>query len=173
MCEFTLDDIDALAEEAGLPAAPPPGDIHDPEDALTRQGRARLQDRIDRFEVEAGADLRVVVVPSVKPLQASEAAFWLFNRWSMGGERNRGVLFLLALRDRKIQCEVGYGLEGYLTDDEAGNVLDRHVVPLLRRGHVAEAMFQAVALVAELIELACDDGRVAAGRPVERGGARG
>lgn len=154
VCDFEIDQLDDLAAEAGLEARAPAGDIHDPSGRLGRTGAARVQDRIDAFEDAAGAEMRVVVVDSVKPLQASEAAFWLFNRWQMGGPENEGVLLVFALADRKVACEVGFGLEAHLSDDEAGRVLDFHVVPLLRQRALEEAVYHAVHLVATLVEAA-------------------
>jgi uncharacterized membrane protein YgcG len=55
-----------------------------------------------------------------------------------------------------VQCEVGYGFEGALSDSEAGRVLDFHVVPLLQRGAVAEALYHGVHLLAALIETSGD-----------------
>ncbi len=164
VCDFTLADLDAQAR-AVLPEARPAGDVYDPGRAVSRGGLARIQERIDAFEERVEAEFRVVVVPSVKPLSASEAAFWLFNRWDLGGEKNRGVLLLLALEDRSVQFEVGYTLEPFVTDDESWRVLDRHVVPLLRRAAVDEALYHGIDLVAELIETAEADDR----RPAERG----
>lgn len=165
VCGFSLDELDAKAE--GLPCERPEQDVHDPQGCLSRSGAARIQERIDAFEAATGGELRVVILPSVQPLSASEASFWLFNRWDLGGEENRGVLLLVATRDRRVQCEVGYGFESRLSDAEAGRILDFHVVPLLGRGAIDEALVLGVRLIAELIETA---GATAAARPVANPG---
>lgn len=152
VCGFSIDELDGVA--AGLPASAPEGDIYDPGGLLGRNPRARIQARIDAFEDATGGGFHVVLVPSVKPLTASQATFWAFNAWDLGGEHNRAVLLLLASEDRRVQCEVGYGFERRLSDGEAGKVLDYHVVPLLKRGHLGEALVHGVALLAELIETA-------------------
>ncbi len=150
ICKFHIQEIDGQA--AGLPKTAPLEDIYDPQGMLSRAAIARLQVRIDEFEARTKARFHLVLLPSVKPLEASLATFWMFNQWNLGGAENRAVLLVLALEDRKVQCEVGYGLEAALSDSEAARVLDYQVVPLLQRGLTADALFQGVELLAELIE---------------------
>lgn len=150
VCGFSFDELAAKVPE--LPTEDPGEDVYDPEAILGRVGAARVRDRLERFEERAGGSLRVVILPSVAPLSGPEATFWLFNQWQLGGERGRAVLLLWSPEDRLVQCEVGYGFEDCIRDEEIGRVLDYHVVPLLKKGVFEEALFQAVHLLAELIE---------------------
>jgi uncharacterized membrane protein YgcG len=150
VCAFTLADLNERA--AALPSEKPSDDVHDPDRVLGRVGEARIRDRFDRFETRTDGEFRLVILPSVKPLNGPEAAFWFFNRWSLGGEAKRAILLLLATGDRLVHCEVGYGFEPCLADSEVAKVLDFHVVPLLRKGATDEALFQGVHLLSELIE---------------------
>src|SRR5699024_1021574 len=52
----------------------------------------------------------------------------LFKKWGIGGEKlDNGVLILLSAQEREIRFEVGYGLEGALTDSGTGAILDRNI----------------------------------------------
>lgn len=152
ICEFSIDELDARAEF--LPPEDPQEDIHDPEGILSARSKSRIQVRIDQFEERSGAEFRLVVLPQIGKLTPPQAAFWLFNRWNLGGEENRGVLLLYAWKERSVQVEVGYGLEPSLSDEEAARVLDFHVIPSLEKGSPDAAFEHGVDLLAELIETA-------------------
>jgi uncharacterized protein len=84
----------------------------------------------------------------------AEYVFWLANRWDMGGVENRGLLILLALHERRVESEVGYALEGLLSDAAAAQLLEEHVVPWLRTGQYAEGLYQAVNVLGKILEAA-------------------
>lgn len=67
----------------------------------------------------------VATVPNLQGLDENKYAVELFEKWKIGNkEFNNGVLVLLSLEERRIKIEVGYGLEGAITDSEAGRILD-------------------------------------------------
>lgn len=155
VCSFTLAEIDHLA--TALPRDRPPTDVCDPAGTLSRVGVARVQVRLDEFEERTGSEFKVLVLPTLKPLLPSEAAFWIFQRWDVGGKDNRGLLLVLGMKDQAIQCEVGHPLEPFLTDDEVGRVLDFHMVPLLRADAVDDAVYHGVDLLARMVEIGLED----------------
>lgn len=67
----------------------------------------------------------VVTVPDMQGLDEYAYSVGLFENWKIGNDEfDNGVLILLALEERRIKIEVGYGLEGVITDAEAGRILD-------------------------------------------------
>lgn len=67
----------------------------------------------------------VVTVPDMQGIDEYDYSVGLFENWKIGNdEYDNGVLILLALEERRIKIEVGYGLEGVITDAEAGRILD-------------------------------------------------
>lgn len=59
----------------------------------------------------------------------------VYNKWNIGSkENNNGVLFIIAVDDRKMRIEVGYGLEPYLTDLESNSILESDVKPYFKKG---------------------------------------
>ncbi len=148
-CGFHIRDLDAALGE------PPPREgrsVVDLASALSADGTERLQTLIGRWSERTGHDLVVVVVADTAPRLPSEYVFWLFNRWQVGGEGHTGVAVLLALSERRIEVEVGWPLERYLTDAAATLVLEAHAVPALRRGDLDAGLIFAVDVLARVIE---------------------
>ena len=74
------------------------------------------------------AELVVVTVPSLENRSVEEYALELLRQWGIGASnKNNGVLLLIAPEDRDMRIEVGYGLEGAITDGTAGAILDKMI----------------------------------------------
>lgn len=70
----------------------------------------------------------VATVPNLQGLDENKYAVELFEKWKIGNkEYNNGILVLLSLEERRIKIEVGYGLEGAVTDSIAGKILDNSI----------------------------------------------
>jgi uncharacterized protein len=83
---------------------------------------------------KTGAELAVVTVDTIGAAASiEEYALDLFARWGIGQKgKDNGVLLLLAMKERQVKIEVGYGLEGALPDSMIGRILDRAVLPLFK-----------------------------------------
>jgi len=149
-CGFNLHDLERQLRQ--VPSRR--GVVNDIAGLLSAKQRASLEDRLDRFQQRLGGELVVVTLPSSKPLKPSEYVFWLFNHWQIGGSAHLGLMVLLAEKERRIECEVGYGWESILSDRESGRVLDEYVLPLLKAGKFYEALQQGTEQLATLIEQA-------------------
>lgn len=111
---------------AAIPSAPSK-DIYladfakmvDPED------RQQILDIGKDLDTSYGAQVVVVTVDTLDGQDIESYANDLFRKWGIGNkEKDNGVLLLIAKEDRKFRIEVGYGLEGAITDGYAGSVLD-------------------------------------------------
>ena len=94
-------------------------------------GMVEEEDRQQILEIgkdldrQYGAQVVVVTVETLEGQDIESYANTLFRSWGIGNkEKNNGVLLLIAKEDRKFRIEVGYGLEGAITDGYAGSVLD-------------------------------------------------
>lgn len=123
---------------------------------------ARIEDRIRALQQQTGDAVVVVTTRSIAPYgDIREYAVKLFENHGAGiGEKGQdnGVLVLLAVDDRRVWIEVGYGLEPYITDGFAGDVSRNVMAPHFRRGDFGGGL---AAGVDRLI------GRIAEGRQVE------
>ncbi|ABQ47787.1 MAG: Uncharacterized protein XD64_0990 [Thermotoga sp. 47_83] len=102
------------------------------------------------LEKKTTAQVVVVVVPSLSGLTVEEYANRLFREWGIGQkEKNNGVLLLVAMSDRKVRIEVGYGLEGAIPDGKAGRILDEYVIPYFKEGEYDKGIYYGYLAIAK------------------------
>lgn len=95
------------------------------------------------------AEIVVVTVPTLGDTDIESYANELFRSWGIGDARmNNGVLLLIAKNDRAFRIEVGYGLEGAITDGYAGSVLDA-MKGEFRKENYSPAILQAYVTLAQ------------------------
>jgi len=120
---------DAWREELQL-ASP----VMDYAGLLGREDRLDLIDKIRAGMAGNGSQLVLVTAPSLRGGDPRDFATRLFAQWGVGEKgKDNGVLFLLAVEERRVEIEVGAGMEGALPDAKCGRLLDRAVVPALRK----------------------------------------
>lgn len=111
------------------------GRVIDRAEILSPAAEATLTDRLRQFEDSTTIQVAVLTVPSLNGENLEEWATEVFRTWGLGqASANNGVLLLIARDDRKIRIEVGYGLEGDLTDAEAGGIIRNEMTPRFRNG---------------------------------------
>ncbi|MCS7208488.1 MAG: TPM domain-containing protein [Fimbriimonadales bacterium] len=117
--------------------------------------KAQLNRLISMLERETGAEIAVVILRRTQGATPKEYATELFNRWGVGKRgADNGVLMLVALGDRRVEVETGYGMEAILPDAVVGAILDTEVVPRFRAGDIPGGMLAGVQAIAERIRTA-------------------
>ncbi|MBN2031537.1 TPM domain-containing protein [bacterium] len=101
---------------------------------------------------KTGAAIVVATVENMGGLSEEEYAVQLFQKWRIGqaGE-DRGLLILLAVEERRIRIEVGYGLEGLIPDGVAGEILDQYAIPDFQSGEYGQGLYRSMLAVADMI----------------------
>ncbi len=95
---------------------------------------------VQLFE-KTGAQAVVVTVDSLGGRDVRDYGLTLGREWGVGdGEKNTGVVLLLAVQDREVTIEVGYGLEGAITDARSGLLLDRYAIPHFSNNNFSEGL---------------------------------
>ena len=119
---------------------------------------------LQELEQRTGAQYIVLTVLTTEGLPIEQFAIELAERWKLGqAGKDNGVLFVLAKNDRRWRFEVGYGLEGFITDQYCGRVGREVLVPLLRKGNYSEGIYRANATIAQ--KIANEYGVVLSGMP--------
>ncbi|ESZ74436.1 membrane protein [Mesorhizobium sp. L103C105A0] len=130
----------ALAAE--LPALT--GRVVDNAGIIDAATEAALTQRLADFETKGSDQIVVATVPSLDGEEIEPYATRLFNAWKLGQKaKNNGVLLLVAVNDRKMRIEVGYGLEATLTNQHATRIIEG-MVPAFRAGDFSGGISKAV-----------------------------
>ena len=102
---------------------------------LSADQRSSLEEKLAAFERQKGAQVAVLIVPTVKPETIPEYALRVVESWKLGRKGvDDGVLLLIAKEDRKLRIEVGYGLEGALNDATAKRIISETISPRFKQG---------------------------------------
>ena len=139
----------ASAENIKLPA--PIGDIYvqDFAKVLTDAETAEIRSLGRTIEDQTTAQISVLTVDSIGESTMEEFANEAFRKYGIGNEtQNNGVLLVMAVTDRLIRIEVGYGLEGRIPDGKAGRILDQNAMPYLQNGQYNKAILETYKVLA-------------------------
>ena len=105
---------------------------------LSAADRQALEAKLADFEQRTGNQLVVLMVPSTKPEPIEAYSIRVAEAWKIGRKgQDNGALFVVAKDDRKMRIEVGYGLEGVLTDVTSRRIIAEDVAPLFRQNQFA------------------------------------
>ncbi len=128
-------------KEATFPE--PVGYVNDFANIFSEHSQLKLNQTIAELHQKAqGAEVVVVTVQSIEPLSIEEYAVGLFEKWGIGKKgADNGVLFLIAIKERKFRIEVGYGLEGALPDGKCGEIRDRFILPHFKQGALEHGVY--------------------------------
>jgi uncharacterized protein len=111
------------------------GRVNDQADLLDEAFEKELEDRLRILEEETGAQVAVLTVASLEGDPIEDFSMRVVETWELGREGvDDGVLVLIARDDRRMRIEVGYGLEGVLTDAQSGRIIDHLMAPKFRQG---------------------------------------
>ena len=94
-----------------------------------------------RLAEETTAQIVVVTVENLEDRPLEEYATDLFRKFGIGDkEKNNGVLILLSVGDRKSRIELGYGMEGYISDAKSGRIQDQYMIPYYKKNDFDSGM---------------------------------
>jgi len=145
-----------VAQAAPEPAIPlPQGFVTDRAGVISPGVEERLTRLLEELRQKTGAEIAVVTVDTTAPLDDFTYALRIADAWKPGRKReDTGIVFLVAVRDRKIRILTGYGVEGILPDGLVGEIEDRAILPAFRAGHLDDGIWRGVVALASRIAAA-------------------
>lgn len=147
LCLFT---VAAFADVAIPPLRSPVTDLTN---TLTPEQVTALEQAVLAFEKRKGSQIAILILPTTRPETIEQFSIRLAENWRIGRKGiDDGVIIVLALDDREVRIEVGYGLEGALPDLIAARIIRQDMVPHLQRGEVYLALTAAVDRIVRVID---------------------
>jgi uncharacterized protein len=164
---------------AAQPAVPPvpalQGRINDLAHLLDASSAARLERKLQAYEQQSGNQFAVLIVPTLGGDPVDDYAVRVFEAWELGkAKKDTGLLLLIVPepQHRAVRIEVGYGLEGTVTDALSKRVITQILAPAFRRQDYAggiDAATSALMVAASGKEPLLDDAPAAAGAAADLG----
>ncbi|MEK6749812.1 MAG: TPM domain-containing protein [Pseudomonadota bacterium] len=140
----------ALAAPPQFPALS--GRVVDQAKILTAPVQQQLTLRLAQLEQANGAQVVVVTLASLEGYEIADYGYQLGRHWGIGEKgKNNGALLIVAPQERAVRIEVGYGLEGALTDAYTRAIIETHIVPAFKQGDFPRGILAGVEALSQAI----------------------
>jgi uncharacterized protein len=121
------------------------GRVVDQANIVQPSTRNAIEQKLADLETKSGIQLVVATVPSLEGQEIEPYANELFRNWKLGEKtKNNGVLLLVAPNERRVRIEVGYGLEGTLTDALSKVIIANAMTPRFKAGDFGDGISRGV-----------------------------
>lgn len=141
------------------------GRVVDRAEMVEAQTEARLTQMLAAHEEATGEQVVVVTVPDLQGRSIEEFGVELGRAWGIGqADEDTGALLIVSRDDRKMRIEVGYGLEGRLTDAQSSAIINSIMTPAFRAGNFDQGIAEGAAAMVQV--LGGDPLLTSSGRPV-------
>ena len=151
------------------------GRVVDQAGLLDAAARSRLEAKLKELESKTTTQLVVVTLRSLGDQDIADYGYQLGRHWGIGQKgTNNGALLIVAPKERKVRIEVGYGLEGTLTDAVSRLIIDHAILPRFRTGDFAGGIERGADDIIQVLSGDAEDfKRRAAERDVRPSGGEG
>ncbi|MCK1745954.1 YgcG family protein [Bradyrhizobium sp. 139] len=145
----------AIASAASADVAVPQltGRVVDQTGTLSSADVAALSQKLRDFETRRGSQVAVLIVPTTGPETIEQFSIRVGEAWKVGRKKvDDGAILVVAKNDRHLRIEVGYGLEGALTDVTSRRIIDEVITPKFRTGDFAGGIADGVDRMVRIID---------------------
>jgi uncharacterized protein len=135
-------------------AVPPlSGRVVDQTGTLSSDDIASLTQTLKDLEARKGSQIAVLIVPTTEPEAIEQYSIRVADAWKIGRKKiDDGALLVIAKNDRHLRIEVGYGLEGALTDVTTKRIIDEDITPKFKAGDFAGGVSAGVNRMIRVID---------------------
>ena len=128
------------------------GYVNDYANILSDETKNKLSNFIGELERKTTAQIAVVTIDTVSSLDIETYAVKLFEKWGIGQkDKDNGTLLLIAVKDREMRIEVGYGLEGAIPDALNKIIIENYITPSFKEGDFNTGVLKGAIGIAKLI----------------------
>jgi len=154
----------STAISAGVELPMPSHYVEDYANVINDSQEHSLNGILQELEQKTGVQYIILTVQTTEGVPIEQFSIELAEKWKLGQKgKDNGVLFTLAVKDRRYRFEVGYGLEGFITDQYCGRVGRDMLVPYMKKGSYSEGVYQANLQVVQ--KIASEYGAALGGMP--------
>jgi uncharacterized protein len=130
--------------------------VNDLAEVISEDDEKLIENYCDVLETQTGAQLAVLTVNSVADYGSygslDEFSLAVATAWALGqADKDNGALLCLAVKDRDVKIELGYGLEGIIPDSAAGRILDNNVLPFFAKDDFSAGLVQGALAIANAV----------------------
>lgn len=119
---------------------------------LSSEQKNTLSKKLYSISEQTKSQIVVVTIPSLEGVDIETYTMTLAEKWKIGSkEKDDGVILCVAYDERKIRIEVGYGLEGLLTDAKSGMIIRKIIAPKFQQGEYGQGIIDAVDVISGII----------------------
>jgi uncharacterized protein len=143
----------AFAAAADVAVPPLSGRVVDQTGTLSSGDIASLTETLKSLEARKGSQVAVLIVPTTEPETIEQYSIRVAEAWKIGRKKiDDGALLVVAKNDRHLRIEVGYGLEGSLTDAATKRIIDEDITPKFKAGDFAGGITAGVNRMIRVID---------------------
>ena len=147
------------------------GPVNDLAQVMTDQQRQELTDYLTNLNNQTGIQMAVLTVPSLEGDSIEDFSFRTASAWKLGQEKeDNGALLVVSEGDRELRIEVGYGLEGVLTDAKSGLIIRNIITPHFRNGDYGSGIVEGIK---NMVGVATEDAQLISADMTEEEGLDG
>ena len=137
--------IGQVLDKEGIPETiSPPRLINDFAEIISETHRQELEDKLVAFNDSTSTQICIVTVNSIGDYSIEDYAARLGRKWGVGQkDKNNGILIVVAKEERKVDIEIGYGLESYITDYDSKHIIDELIIPAFKQSNYYQGLEDA------------------------------
>jgi uncharacterized protein len=119
---------------------------------LTLDQAASMEERLRQFEASDSTQIAVLIIPSLEGEVLEDFSERVATAWRLGQKgRDNGALLLVALKERRVRIEAGYGLEPTLTDARSRRIIQNEILPAFRQQQYYEGIDAGVTAIMQTV----------------------
>ncbi len=143
----------AAAATAQVAVPPLTGHVTDLTATLDARQQAALEQTLVAFEARKGSQLAVLLLPTSAPETIEQYALRVAEQWKLGRKKvDDGLILVVAKDDRTVRLEVGYGLEGAMSDIISKRIISETILPRFKQGDFYGGIDAGMAQVMRVVE---------------------
>lgn len=126
--------------------------VSDPDLLIEPSVKTALNDSLAQFRKMYQVDFAIVVLPSIGNAAIEDFSVRLFRTWGLGNKKaNNGLLLLVVMDQRAMRFEVGYGLEGVMTDAMSASIQRHHMIPYFKEGDYSKGVLEGIKAISTIL----------------------